>query len=145
MARKPAASKPPAPTATKRPRRSRFRRLCAAERERAAYLIGAGASASEASEEIDGATPASIRSLARRMGLRFVDKKYGQAALTIVMADKAIEDATELAGNRGMAPEAMVARIIEELMVDRAKFRQIISGIMEPNFREQVALNEAAA
>jgi hypothetical protein len=132
MDRKPAASKPvqpKAPTKTARPRKSRFRRLTAAEREKMAYLIGSGASASEVADEFKGATPASIRAVARRMGLRFVDKKYGQAALVVVMADKAIEDATELAGNRGMAPEAMIARIVEELMVDRGTFRSIMERI----------------
>jgi hypothetical protein len=100
-------------------------RLCAAEREKIAYLIGGGASASEVSEEFPHMTPRAVYEHARRAGLRFVDKARDQSAIAIVLSSKALDEAVAHASARGLTPERMIGRLIEELVVDRALLRRL--------------------
>jgi hypothetical protein len=103
-------------------------RLGASDREKIAYLIGAGASASQVSEEFPQLTIRAVYDHARRAGLRFVDKAPTQSAIVVVLNGKALDEVTAIAAGRDLSPERMIGRLIEEVAVDRALLRRLTGG-----------------
>jgi hypothetical protein len=73
-------------------------------------------------------TPRAVYEHARRAGLRFVDKARNQTAIAIVLDCNAIDEVVAIASVRGVTPERMVGRLIEEVAVDCALLRRLTGG-----------------
>jgi hypothetical protein len=106
------------------------RRYSVSEMERAAFLAGSGATAEEIAEAIGrGVNAQNIYALLSRRGLRLVPKSRTQTCFPLVISRDAMTAASRHAAARGVDPQWLIGRVVEQCLRDRTLMGEIIARL----------------
>jgi hypothetical protein len=112
---------------------ARMRRYSQSDIIRAAYLAGGGATADDIAEAIGGGAKAqNVYSLLSRHGIRLVPKTRAQSCFPVVISRDAMSAAARHAAARGVDPQWLIGRVIEQCLRDRAIAGELVKRVRTP-------------
>lgn len=108
-------------------RRWKRRRFTSAQKIDAAYMAGAGASASEIKENLGFSSTSQVYRLLKAISKRLTPKSASQTSFVVVISKEAFEDVERIAGERGADPHLIASQLIENAVEKSDVARMIIA------------------